>query len=138
VRPFSRTITIRFAHCDAAGIIFYPQFFALVNEMVEDWFATMGHSFKALHVDARKGVPSVVFDAEFMKPVRLGDKLTQTLSVSRLGKASCTLRHEAKMSGKLVARFSQTIVFTDLNAMKAEPWPADLRAAMARYAEPVT
>ena len=27
---------IRFHHCDPAGIIFYPQYFILFNELVED------------------------------------------------------------------------------------------------------
>jgi len=39
-----------------AGIMFYPRFFGLVNETVEDWFATLGHSFAALHMEQRKGV----------------------------------------------------------------------------------
>ena len=33
---FTRDLIIRFEHCDAAGIIFYPRFFGLVNETVED------------------------------------------------------------------------------------------------------
>ena len=40
---FTRDLIIRFEHCDAAGIIFYPRFFGLVNETVEDWFASLGH-----------------------------------------------------------------------------------------------
>ena len=46
---FTRDLIIRFEHCDAAGLIFYPRFFGLVNETVEDWFAGLGHSFKSLH-----------------------------------------------------------------------------------------
>lgn len=132
---FTRTIIVRFAHCDSAGIMFYPQFFALVNEMVEDWFAAMGASFKALHVDARKGVPTVKFEVEFLRPCRLGDELTQILRVVEIGRASCRLKHEAFVGGALAARFDQTIAHVDLDSMKAEPWPEAPRAAMARYKE---
>lgn len=132
---FTRDIIVRFAHCDPAGIIFYPRFFGLVNEMVEDWFASLGHSFNALHVEQRKGVPTVRFETEFVGPVRIGDRLQQSLGVEAIGRTSCQLKHIASVDGRMAARFDQTIVFTDLATMHAEPWPADLRAAMARFAE---
>lgn len=131
---FVRAAPIRFEHCDPAGIIFYPRFFALVNECVEDWFATLGHSFKTLHIDQRKGVPTVRFETEFIGAVRLGDTLWQSLGVDALGRSSCNLKHLASVDGRAVARFDQVIVFTDLDAMRAEPWPDDLRAAIARFA----
>ncbi len=131
---FSRSVTIRFAHCDPAGIIFYPRFFALVNDSVEDWLASLGHSFGALHVTQRKGVPTVRFESEFVSPVRIGDTLRQHLSVDALGRSSCSLKHLADVNGRTVARFDQTIVFTDLESMKAEPWPNDLRQSIARFA----
>lgn len=131
---FSRDTIIRFEHCDPAGIIFYPRFFALVNEMVEDWFADLGHSFAELHIAQRKGVPTVRFEAEFVAPVRTGERLHQSLGVEALGRSSCDLKHIATIDDRTVARFDQTIVFTDLATMKAESWPAELRAAMARFA----
>ena len=131
---FTRDIVIRFAHCDPAGLIFYPRFFALVNESVEDWFASLGHAFKTLHVDRRKGVPTVRFETEFVAPVRIGDCVRQSLGVDAIGRSSLHLKHLASLDGRLVARFDQTLVFTDLETMKAEPWPDDLRSAMARFA----
>lgn len=132
---FEREVVVRFEHCDAAGIMFYPRFFALVNEMVEDWSASLGYSFKALHIDRRKGLPTVRIESEFVAPVRLGDVLRQSLRVEALGRSSLALKHIAAVSGGPVARFDQTIVFTDLTTMKSVPWPADLRAAIAAFAE---
>jgi len=131
---FTRETTIRFEHCDPAGIIFYPRFFALVNETVEDWFASLGHSFKSMHVDGRKGIPTVRFEAEFVSAVRIGDTLTQSLGVDAVGRSSCHLKHIASIGDRVVARFDQTIVYVDLDTMKAEPWPAELAAAFARFA----
>jgi 4-hydroxybenzoyl-CoA thioesterase len=131
---FSRDIVVRFEHCDAAGLIFYPRFFGLVNEMVEDWFASLGHSFKTLHVDRRKGVPTVRFETEFVAPVRIGDVLRQSLGVDSIGASSLHLKHIAAIDERRVARFDPTIVVTDLAAMKAEPWPDDLRSAIGQFA----
>lgn len=131
---FQRDAAVRFEHCDPAGIIFYPRFFALVNACVEDWFASLGASFKTLHVDLRKGAPTVRLESEFIAPVRIGDTLRQSLGVDALGRSSLHLKHLAGVDGRTVARFDQTLVFTDLASMKAEPWPTDLRAAIARFA----
>ena len=35
----SLRIQIEWGHCDPAGIVFYPRYVELCNEMVEDWFA---------------------------------------------------------------------------------------------------
>lgn len=132
---FTRDLIVRFEHCDAAGIIFYPRFFGLVNETVEDWFASLGHSFKSLHVDDRKGVPTVRFECEFVGPVRIGDLLHQQLGVDFIGNSSLNLKHIARIGDRTAARFDQTIVFTDLASMRAEPWPADLRKAIIDFAK---
>jgi 4-hydroxybenzoyl-CoA thioesterase len=132
---FTRDLIIRFEHCDAAGLIFYPRFFGLVNETVEDWFASLGHSFKSLHIDQRKGIPTVRFETEFVGPVRIGDLLHQSLGVDSIGTSSLNLKHIARIGDRTVARFDQTIVFTDLATMRAEPWPADLRVAIIDFAK---
>jgi 4-hydroxybenzoyl-CoA thioesterase len=137
VTVFSREIVVRFEHCDAAGLIFYPRFYGLVNEMVEDWFAVLGEPFRNMHVDRRKGVPTAKIDAEFQRPVRMGDRLEQRLRVRHLGHSSCRLLHEARVAGEVAAWFEHTIVHVDLATMKAEEWPANLRAAMIRYLEQI-
>jgi hypothetical protein len=35
---FQREILVRFGHCDAAGWVFYPRYFEMVSDFVEDWF----------------------------------------------------------------------------------------------------
>jgi 4-hydroxybenzoyl-CoA thioesterase len=131
---FSRTVTIRFEHCDPAGLIFYPRFFALVNEAVEDWFASLGHDFKSLHIEQHKGIPTVRLESEFIAPVRIGDTMRQSLGVEGIGRSSLSLKHLASIGDRTVARFDQTIVYSDLASMRAEPWPAGLRSAIARFA----
>ena len=131
---FRRQTQIRFAHCDPAGIVFFPHYCALVNEMVEDWFAgPLGRPFRMLHVEQRMGVPTVKLEAEFVAPARLGDPLEQTLAVTALGSSSCQLQHVASIDGAESARFSQTLAYVDLDAMRARPWPDDLRKAMTPF-----
>ena len=37
-KAFSVEVPIRFSNCDPAGIVYFPEFFDLINSLVEDWF----------------------------------------------------------------------------------------------------
>ena len=47
--PFVSQVEVRFRHCDPAGIVFYPRYFEMINDFVEEWFDKgMGLPFHAL------------------------------------------------------------------------------------------
>jgi 4-hydroxybenzoyl-CoA thioesterase len=35
---FTRTVPIRFSHCDPAGIVYFPHYFDMFNGLIEDWY----------------------------------------------------------------------------------------------------
>jgi 4-hydroxybenzoyl-CoA thioesterase len=111
VTTFKREILVRFAHCDAAGWVFYPRYFEMVSDLVEDWFAAgLGADMpQLLH---RQGLltPSVHFTVDFPKPARFGDLLLFTLAVLKVGRASCELQIEASLDGATRLRMRQVLV----------------------------
>lgn len=126
---------VRFADCDAAGIVFYPRYFEMLNGVVEDWFAgPLGVSFRELHMERHVSVPTAAVEARFIAPSRLEDELTFALTVTRLGGASCGLRHRISAGGELRFEATQTIVYVGAS-LKPEPWPEALRSRIARYLE---
>jgi 4-hydroxybenzoyl-CoA thioesterase len=132
---FTTECRVRFADCDAAGIVFFPRYFEMLNGVVEDWFAgPLQVSFRELHVNRRVSVPTAAVEARFIAPSRLEDELTFALTVTRLGRSSCSLRHRISAGGTLRFEASQTFVYVGLS-LKPEPWPEDLRARMANYLE---
>ena len=134
---FTTNRRVRFADCDAAGIVFFPRYFEMLNGVVEDWFAgPLGASFRELHQDRHVSVPTAAIEARFMLPSRLEDDLTFSLSVTRLGGASCTLRHRIAAGDQLRFEATQTIVYVGAS-LKPEPWPGALRALIAPYVETV-
>ena len=127
---------VRFAHTDPSGIVFYPRFFEMINNTVEDWFADgLGVSFAALHEEFSAGVPTVRTECVFLSPSRLGEVLTFTLGVSKIGRSSLDLVIEAHCAERQRLRASVTLVYTDVGktALKSAPLPADLRAQIKRY-----
>ena len=126
---------VRFADCDAAGIVFYPRYFEMLNGVVEDWFAgPLGASFRELHLERRVSVPTAAVEARFIAPSRLEDALTFSLTVTKLGGASCGLRHIIDCTGQRRFEATQTIVHVGAS-LKPETWPEDLRARIQPFLE---
>ena len=134
-QTFTTARRVRFADCDAAGIVFYPRYFEMLNGVVEDWFAgPLQASFRELHVNRQVSVPTAAVEARFIAPSRLEDDLTFSLAVTKLGGASCGLRHRITAGEQLRFEAAQTIVFVG-RSMKPEPWPEPLRARIQPFLE---
>ncbi len=127
---FVRQTLVRFAHVDAAGIVFYPRYFEMVNAAVEDLFATAGHDFATLHLLRGKGVPTVHLSIDFIAPSRLGELLDFRLQLARLGRSALTLDVEAQCAGAKRLAGTVTLVHIDLASERSEPWPPDLAAGL--------
>lgn len=129
---FSLRLPVRFAHVDAAGIVFYPRYFEMLNAAVEDWFAARtGIGFAELHLERRLGVPTVKIESQFVAPSRLGDMLKITITVERLGESSCALRYAIECDGEDRVRASAVLVCMNLDTGKSTPWPAAIRDRLA-------
>ena len=125
---------IRFHHCDPAGIVFYPQYFVLMHELVEDWFSQGLEIDYALFVRERgMGLPMVKLECEFLAPIPMGNVLALELTVQRIGNSSITLSVRGTANARECLRATLTVVHTSLGPMRAVPIPDPLRQAMERF-----
>lgn len=123
---------VRFAHVDAAGIVFYPRYFEIVSAAVEDFFAQgVGADFCSLHLERGIGVPMVRLEAEFVRPSRLGDVLDIAIEVARLGTSSVMLSFDIRCKDQQRLKVESVLVCTALQSGRAEPWPDDVRAKLS-------
>jgi 4-hydroxybenzoyl-CoA thioesterase len=128
---------IRFAHCDPAGIVFYPRYIELCAEAVEDWFSKgLGTSFWDLHKDQRLGIPTVHLEVNFATPSRHGDRLDFLLSVARIGNSSMTLDVIVECEGQRRFRERLTVVMVSMDTMKSVPITEPWRLKFSDYLEP--
>ncbi|MCP5266666.1 MAG: acyl-CoA thioesterase [Burkholderiaceae bacterium] len=130
---FTREYLVRYAHCDFAGIVFFPQYFVLLNDHVEDWFAELGADFARLHGPMGLAVPTVRLETDFDRPSRIGDRLTISHEIERLGTSSVTLRREARCGDESRVRVRQTLVCMAQSSARPQPWPESLRENMQHY-----
>ena len=131
---FVRDKRIRFQHCDAAGIVFNPQYLVLCNELIEDWFTEgLGVDYACLHRDARLGTPMIRVEADFLRASGLGDTLAFHLTVERVGAASLHLSIEARAADEPRFRARLKLALMSLDTMRAVPIDETWRARFTDY-----
>ncbi len=132
--PFATDKLIRFHHCDPAGIVFYPQYFVLFNELVEDWFNHgLGIDFANFHAVDRLGVPMAHVECDFLSPSKIGDVLKFRLAVKKIGRSSLTLAVEAQSGDDVRVRATLVVVLASLDAHRPMPFPPAFRAKLERF-----
>ncbi len=125
---------VRMQHCDAAGVVFTPQYFNLFVEVIEDWFAgPLDYPFSRMIAEKASGTPAMHIDARFHRPSRMGDVLDFQLSVRRLRKSTALLAITADCAGEKRCRMQFLYGHYALNAGALTPWPEELHRRMAGF-----
>lgn len=133
---FERVVRVPFSACDPAGIMFFPQVFLLFQDHVEAWISDcLAIPYQELLGPRRVGLPSVRWESDFRAISRMGDRITVSLRVERLGSKSLTLSFEVRGDDGVRVQARQVIVCTDLDSHRSAPFPDDLRRAIVRFQE---
>ena len=120
---------IRFQHCDPAGIVFYPQYFYLLSEAMEDFMAATGKpQHESINVKKR-GWPIVKLEAAFVGMSRYGDIVWIDVGIRRIGGASLVFDYRIRGDNGDRMRAIGTVVHVDLATDRPVPIPPDVRAA---------
>lgn len=134
---FEKKEKIRFKHVDFAGIVFYPRFLEMVNDLVEDWFEEkLDRPFSKIH--ETNGIPTVDLKVQFKSPARIGDELTKLLWVNSLGVSSVTCGFKfIHSTGKVCLEGEVTLVNVDLDKetaqIKAASFSTETKSKISMY-----
>lgn len=132
--PFTIDRRIRFSHCDPGGIVYFPRYFDLMNALVEDWFyRRLGLDYAGRLMAQRQGLPTVHAECDFVRPSLMGETLTWTLTVERIGSTSITVNITAALDREERLRATLVLVATSLDTHRPIPIPDDLRQAVETY-----
>ena len=134
VPHYTMPVTVRFQHCDPAGIVFFPRYYEMANLTIERFFEErVGASFAALHRRDGLGVPTVRIETEFSAVSRLEDRIAFDLAIAHRGASSVRLEltcRAADDAGDVRLRSAHTLVAVDLARTSSVPWPGHLRARL--------
>ena len=126
---------VRFSDCDPAGMVFYPQYFVMLNGLVEDWFTQALQVDYATLLGAREvGLPMASLQCEFKAPSRMGETIALHLRLLRQGKRSLTLGIQCTGSDSTLRWSAQAvIVTTSLEHDGSISIPSDIVQGIARW-----
>lgn len=132
--PFRAEKLIRFHHCDPAGIVFYPQYFVLFHELLEDWFNRgLGIDYADFVSKERRGLPTAHIDCDFKIPSKIGDTVEMRLAVTRVGNSSLTLDVSVHGDGAVRVTAKQVLVLISLEDGSVLPIPPSLKKRFAEF-----
>jgi len=109
-RSFASNIQSASSHCDPAGQVYFPRFFDLLHDAMEDWFNVgLQERFADFLMKRQLGTPTVGTQCDFLSPARFGDTLVIELSILRLGNSSIELGFDASIDGRACLKCRHTI-----------------------------
>ena len=124
-----RTVRIEWGDCDAAGIVFYPRYFAMFDASTHHLFEAAGWSKAELRREfAMIGFPMVDTRAKFLLPSSYGDDIVIETRVAALRNSSFDIEHRVFKGELLAVEATETRVWSgphpdDPSRLKARKIP---------------
>lgn len=141
-KSFTKKEKIRFKYIDYAGIVFYPRFLEMLNDLVEDWFEeALDRPFSKMH--ETNGIPTVDLKVQFKNAARIGETLTKKLWVAELKSSSIVCGFQfTNQDDKTVLEGEVTLVNVkiqeDRQSIKAEPFNEEMKEKIKIYELKIT
>jgi acyl-CoA thioester hydrolase len=133
----THTVTVRiyYEDTDAAGIVYYANYFRFLERGRTELLRTLGHDQNALMKD---GIAFAVrsASAEFLKPARLDDLLTVVTAVASLGRAQVTFAQRILRDKELLLDAKIRVACIDPARGKPMPMPRVLHEQLSALLGP--
>ena len=131
---FEHVVTVRFQHVDRAGIAFFGQVFEYCHAAYEEMLVAAGLSLREIFDQGGWGMPLVHAEADYSRPMRMGDRLAVALEVARIGRSSLTFEYTVRGAEGRELRATVRLVhaFIDLDGFRKLTVPPSLVEALAR------
>src|SRR5438309_1948038 len=137
-------VQVGWGDCDPAGIVFYPRFYAWMDNVSHALAREMGIPRESMIPPGVEllGFPVVATEAQYLAPARMDDTLEVRAWVARVGSTSLSLRYEivrieADAAETLLVRGREDRVFVGHGPAGLRPRELTprMRQALARFAD---
>lgn len=134
---FEQPLHIRFCHCDPAGIVFHPQYYVILNALMEDFYTeVLGVGFIETLKQYGVGFPVAGIRTDFAAPSRPGDRCVGRMWIERLGESSVRFAMTIHSGEELRLQCVETAVCVRPvkgGGMEKMPIPAVIREKFTPY-----
>ena len=133
--PFERPVRIRFAHCDPAGIVFFPNFSRWMDEASLEFFMACGVPPWRELVKTRGivGTPLLEIHTKFMRPATYGETIEVHTTIEEWAAKTFRHRHVVKRGETVLCEGTEVRAFVerdpaDPSRIRAILVPEDIKA----------
>jgi 1,4-dihydroxy-2-naphthoyl-CoA hydrolase len=123
--------TIHFADTDAAGVVFFANYLAICHEAYEEALGAAGINLAKFFADTGTVVPIAKSEAEYLRPLAVGDKVRVSVAPTALSENSFALTFEITRRGpaaKIAGRARTEHVCISSRDRQRAPLPPALAA----------
>lgn len=129
---FAHPRQVRFQDVDAAGTAFYPRIIEAFSDVYLALLAARGIDLPALFRAPSWAAPLVHAEADFLGPMRFGDRFDAEVVAAKVGSTSFSVgyRLRADGGGRPLAIGHTVHVVVDASTFRPAPVPDDVRRAL--------
>ena len=130
---------VRWGDTDAAGIVFYPNFYKWMDDSTHAYLSAIGYPSSKLFAELQIGVPLLEAHCVFNMPLLFEDNVTVQSSVIELHNKVFKIKHVFVRKDQIVAEGYEMRAWTSFagERPKAQPIPEYIREKMAPIIETV-
>lgn len=128
--PSNISLRVYYEDTDAAGIVYYANYFRFIERGRTEFLRALGHDQNLL---MREGIAFAVrsVSAEFLKPAKLDDLLLVETEVAALGRAQLTFAQRVLRDTEVLLDAKIRVVCIDPVRGKPNPMPRRIHAQLA-------
>lgn len=115
---------VRFQDVDAAGIVFYPRILEYFHDGYAEFLEQKGCQLSAILSEKSWIAPIRHADAEFLRPLRFGERLDVVIARARQDATSLVVGYQLKQQTQLAAVGQTLHLFLDAKSYTRIPLPA--------------
>jgi 1,4-dihydroxy-2-naphthoyl-CoA hydrolase len=124
---------VRMHDTDMAGLLYFARQFRFANDALEDFFQSEGYTFDNIH-DQNYAFVIVHAEADYLAPLRVGDKLEVHMHVEKIGNSSITFIYNIfKENQELIGTVKTVHVTIDRRSGQKASIPDEYRQKLSKY-----
>ena len=130
---YTLNTTVKLQHTDAAGLLFFANYFMIIHSAYEDLLESVGLSMDYFIHKADYLVLLAHAEADYKMPLFLGQKMSVELKIEKIGHTSFVVSYSIKNDKNQVTATAKTVhVAADKKTMHKIPIPTELNAALSQ------
>jgi len=134
VTSFKIRRVIRLKDTDAAGTVFFLNYFVFAHETYELFLEEIGYSLRRIIEQESFLLPIVHAESDYHQMIELENEITIVLNVNKIGRTSFSLIYDYFLENqRLVGSVKTVHVCVDKTTLKKRPIPKDFQQALKKY-----